>query len=403
MSTEKALSWRQRLVQIRGIALTALALLFLLLSRQMAIGLPDILVAMLLGLLALPSLLFFATRGLAEQWQAPLLTLDLLLDVSLFLVFLVWAGGVSNPLAFYLLLPILLAALSCHWWLAALLVSVSSVTMLAAWSAPHAALPGTAARAMTHMVDPLHALGMWLIFVVLGLVLTVLGASLRREKAGREAWARSRLEIALQRERMYDTAATQAHLAHEINTPLASLIWTIEDLRAQPAQPEQQPLLAQLADCSHRISHALRHGADADAPVSPCSLDQMVHWIGQRIALLNPSLTVTLAQDSPRPPLTDTANWSRILLNLAYNANDAGATRLLIQCQMRDQHWILQVSDNGPACHPDDAARGGMGIGLALVETALTRFRGQLQRLGNGPWTVVTMTLPDREGLQQDD
>lgn len=400
MIPESPLAWRRRLVVARGLAITTFALLFLMLSRTLATGIPDVLATAVLALLGAPSLLFFATAGMDDNWQPRLLWLDLALDTGLFLVFLAIIGGSHNPIAFYLLLPILLAALSSPAWLATAFWLVTCVALAALPADAHISLPGSPVHAMTHNVDPVHALGMWLIFAVLGLVLILLGQGLQREWRQRQTRSGTLLELGLQRERMYELAARQAHLAHEINTPLGTLIWGLEDLQALPPETVRADMdadLAQLSDSARRIADVIKRGPSADLPPAPCPLDRLVQWLASRMSMLAPGMEITLAASSDNPVLDDLENWSRILLNLAYNASDAGATRLVLECSGGETGLILQVSDDGPGHEPARPEGSGLGIGMALIQTALARMAGRLSQHQTAQWTVWKLDIPKKE------
>lgn len=90
--------------------------------------------------------------------------------------------------------------------------------------------------------------------------------------------------------------------------------------------------------------------------------------------------------------LAPASSWQRILLNLGYNASDAGATTLHIACQRQGQDWLLQISDDGP--RHSDSAREGLGIGLALIETTLATLQARIEYRFDKHWTQALILIP---------
>jgi two-component system, sensor histidine kinase RegB len=147
-------TWRRRLVMLRGMLVVTLALAFITAWSHAVSPLPVITVLLWLTLLWLPSLLLTFTGKAPERAQQRWLISELALDVLLFLGFLYQIGGAGNPVIFYLLLPVLVAALSLpvagNLLIAALAVSGYASTSLwqtgpsppsHAWPAGHQQYP----------------------------------------------------------------------------------------------------------------------------------------------------------------------------------------------------------------------------------------------------------------------
>lgn len=377
-------------------AISALALAFLMLSRHLQTPLPDLAMAGYLALLAVPSLWFFATRNVPSRHQGGLLSIDLAADAVLFMALLFYTGGAANPLSFYLLLPITLAALSISLWQALGLWLFAIVALASGRPQSHHALPGSAVDAMTHQVDSTHVIGMWLIFAITGLALVIMGQLLQRQwrdQLSRQAAATS---IALQRERMYDAAARQADLAHEISTPLNSLQWLLQDLQVDSAacetpRPHELARASQLVDSMIDTLRAQKQDSPAADESTFARLAQQTR---QRLSLLYPAVQVTLDGDSALAAPGAADCWQRIFFNLAYNAGDAGATEILLRWQNNAASTVLSCTDNGPAQQQPALAGTHLGIGLALVETSITALGGTLDIVQDGRVTQAIASVP---------
>ncbi|MDF1820769.1 MAG: HAMP domain-containing sensor histidine kinase [Alcanivoracaceae bacterium] len=393
-SLSSALSWRRRMLVIRSVAVSLLAMFYLLSSYPGADH--SLRVIALLTLACVPNLNVWLQGAATERWQSRWLRLELAADVLLFLPLLHALGGADNPVAFYLLVPLLVAALSTPWLHTLALWLVSSVGwgLLLQWRL--APMPGSHHDHLAAGVHPVHSLGMWLIFCLLGLVLVVLGQHIQRQNQAvrrREAVA---LELGLQRERMYQLAARQANLAHEISTPLNSLLWLLDDLEGSDDPAQRADLLERLRQCAQRLNTVVRESGEETAQ-TPASqpLSQYVAQASERSRLLVPALDVTFS--GPEDPLlAGTDCWQRVFLNLFYNACDAGATRIDVRCVHMDGELLMQVADNGPTSEAAATRPGGMGVGLALVETALATREAELELIHGRDWTVARIRIPDR-------
>ncbi|MEE4250421.1 MAG: sensor histidine kinase, partial [Alcanivoracaceae bacterium] len=335
--------WRRRLVMLRGMLVVILAFAFIAAWSHAVSPLPVVTVLAWLTLLWLPSLLLLFTGKADERYQHYWLITELILDVVFFLGFLYQLGGAGNPILFYLLLPVLVAALSLpiagNLLIAVLAVSGYASTSLWQTGHSHHQMHGL------QDISNTHEIGMWLIFVILVLVFSLLGQALQRAIGQSQRQQATALGIALQRERMYQVAADLADRAHELNTPLATLMLITEE---PPSEDYHQ-----LQDDWGQI-HALtqRMAALLKAPASNTSqsqrlLSELVNDLGKNLRILAPTLQVRW-HGPDDIALSQASQWQRILANLGYNACDAGASTLEVRCEKHTEGYYIQVSDDGP-------------------------------------------------------
>lgn len=381
-------TWRRRLVMLRGMLVVILSLAFIAAWSHAVSPLPVVTVVFWLTLLWLPSLLLLATAKAPERHQLRWLTAELVLDVGLFLGFLYQVGGAGNPVIFYLLLPVLVAALSLpiagNLLIAAL--AIAGYASASLWQTGHS----------HHMhglqdISNTHEIGMWLIFVILVLVFSLLGQALQRALDQSQRQQATALGIALQRERMYQIAADLADRAHELNTPLATLMLLTEEPPPQD-DAQLQEEWKQIHALTERMAGLLKTPAN-NAPQGQRLLSELVNDLGKNLRILTPSLQIRWHGPDDLQ-LSQISQWQRVLANLGYNACDAGATALEVRCEKHSDDCYIQISDDGPRQHDQDATRQGMGIGLALVETTLAALGGSLELMFDRQWTVARIHLP---------
>lgn len=345
-----------------------------------------------LAALWLPSVWYWPTRSVSHQRLAQLLTLELAADSLLFLGLMYSLGGSANPLTFYLLVPVLISALSLPLSSGAIItaLNIGGYGVVLYWHQipdQHSGL-----HAMTHELNALHGQGMWLAFSFVAVALTMLGQSLQRAQQMESAQQATELSLALQRERMYQLAGGLADRAHELNTPLSTLLLVLEEIHENSRNnPTLLPLVEQSQGLSERLASILRSDLNTPTEDSAQRLSTLHRELRHALRLLAPTLEISCA-DTLDPLLAPASAWQRILLNLGYNASDAGANVLHIECQQHGAHLIIQISDDGP--RKPGSARQGLGVGLALIETTLASMDGTIEYRFAPRWTQALIKIP---------
>lgn len=333
----------------------------------------------------------------------------LLFDIAVLTWMVGWSGGVENPFSSVFLLPIALSilALSTRWMWATAAASVAGYC-LSAWLAqplPH--VHGVIDDAFN-----LHKLGMVANFVVCSMVVLVFFARLNA------AWRESEREVARLRERfarnegIVALATHAASVAHELNTPLATMTLLVEELAADAGdglRREEYTTLRQLLEaCRDRVRELARPADPADGMgMVGVELERVIEaW-----RLVRP--TVELRRTGVGPAgLVDPAvgHLLQALLNNAADASaQAGSTLVELHLDATDARLRATIRDRGaaadalPALLPGKLFRtskpGGMGIGLALSHATVERLGGtlSLQPATDGSGVVVSFDLPAKQ------
>src|SRR5690606_10784924 len=230
--------WRRRLLILRGMLILVLALVALTTSLQNLDLLTPQQAAIWLTLLWLPSVGYWPTRQLSLPMQSARLTGHLLRASLLFMALIYTFGGAANPLTFYLLIPVMVAGLSLPLVrsVAITTINIGGYGILLYWHAVPSQHSGL--HAITHDMHSLHGQGMWLAFSLIGIILTLLGQALQRARRDEQTQQATALSLALQREKMYQLAGSLADRAHELNTPLSTLLLLLEELQDDAPDPE---------------------------------------------------------------------------------------------------------------------------------------------------------------------
>jgi len=212
-------------------------------------------------------------------------------------------------------------------------------------------------------------------------------------------------------------SASLRGLAHEVKNPLAGLRGAAQLLQRRVAEAELKALAGMV------IAEADRLAALADRLLRRAEAPQRarlnIHAVLERVVALleaEPSpLCVRQDYDPSLPDLHgDADRLQQLLLNLARNAREAGARRLIVRT--RAEHGVrvgervlrtalrLDVVDDGtgvPAAVRDtlfeplvSGRAEGTGLGLALAREIAHEHGGELRHGGGPGATTFTLLLP---------
>ncbi len=196
-----------------------------------------------------------------------------------------------------------------------------------------------------------------------------------------------------------------ANAAHELRTPLTNLQGYLEALRdgVITADRATYESLHEEADRLVRLSRSLDALAEGDAGTSPATLADLdlATSIGAAIELASPALEragLRLATELPArlPARADPDQLAQVLANLLSNAvryTPPGGT-VTVRAERRPGDVLISVLNTGEGIPPEDLdrvferfyrveksrdrARGGAGIGLAIVKQLVEQGGGRV-------------------------
>lgn len=318
---------------------------------------------------------------------------EAVLHLAVDIVVLAWliggSGGAMNPFAPLFLLPIVLSAvaLPVRWVVATALLAGAGYAASALLGTPLPHAHGDGAD-----VFNLHLIGMAVMFVlsaaVLTFFLTRLARALRTSERAlsvlREQFARSEGILAL--------ATHAAAVAHELNTPLATLTLMLEDQvidlpQGSPAHTDARTMAALVDVCRDRVRE-LAAPADPAQGTATTSIGRVV----ERWQLLRPGIALERSgQTDVLADLPIDAGVGHLLMALLNNAADASRQAsdervVLHVCRhagmlsgyVRDYGEGLDDAAFAPAALFRSTKSGGLGVGLALSHATVERLGGAL-------------------------
>ncbi|HET9863714.1 MAG TPA: ATP-binding protein [Steroidobacteraceae bacterium] len=317
-----------------------------------------------------------------------------------------WSGGIENPFSSLFLLPIAMSILvlpgTWVWATATLAIVGYGVSAAVARPLPHV-------HGLMGDVFNLHMAGMLVNFLVSAVVILVF---LARVAA---AWRQREREVASLRERFARNegiivlATHAASVAHELNTPLATLTLMTDDLAERSSGADREELTviqALLAQCRVRVRElAMPAASGTPGLANPVKLESII----DRWQLVRPTIDLRRTGSASGEELVNPA-VGHLLLALLNNAADAGehAGNRAVDLSLDVQGDTLSghIRDYGPGFNqtvpllPGTLFRTskpeGLGIGLALSHATVENLGGELsmQQAPGGQGVAVSFRLP---------
>jgi len=342
---------------------------------------------------------------------------QMLLDIAGLTSLFYFTGGASNPLVWFYLLPLMIAATilprTYTWTMAGVTVACYSALFFFNVQLPHSGMHHDGGFQM-------HVLGMWVGFVVSAVFVAFIIAGLAhglRERDRKLAEARER---ALQDERLVALGTLAAGAAHELGTPLGTMAILTAELEQEystPAHGDLQNKLGilhrQIDRCKEALSvlsaSAGAGRAEAGHRMQVRSyLEEVVsEWQGQRADAV---LKATIDTAAPPSEIIAERTLTQALINVLNNAADASPLDVTLEASWTADTLRLDVSDRGPGLDADMFSRlgrtpvstkpEGMGVGLYLAQATIDRLGGRLSvmnRTHGGTTFEITLPLLRRD------
>jgi two-component system, OmpR family, Ni(II)-sensor and/or redox sensor kinase NrsS len=217
-----------------------------------------------------------------------------------------------------------------------------------------------------------------------------------------------------------------ADAAHELRSPLASLLATVEaTLRLPPSQQQNVPMMLQTVERQGRrlsdliadllLLTSLEHQS-SPKPFQPCCLNDLIGDLTEEFLELATQSDIHLTHKIPASKLYVLGHESqlyRLVSNLIANAIQytPQGGQVIVSLTARDRMAFLTVQDTGIGIAPEQQARifdrfyrvdsdrdrktGGTGLGLAIVQAIMHCHKGHItvkSELGIG--SLFSIRLP---------
>jgi two-component system sensor histidine kinase RegB len=356
------------------------------------------------------------------------LFIQLSFDVLAITAILYFTGGATNPIAWFFLLPLIIAATvlpqSYTWYM--VIFTSGCYTILIGFYEPlpdiqPMTLQGDSTRMVHAMMErhdiELHVFGMWFGFVfsaVLVAYFVVEMANTLRERERRIAEIR---EQSLRNERVIALGTLAAGAAHEMGTPLGTMAILIREIEKDGDAAIHQDLLGkmkilreQVDRCKKALSVMSASAGEIRAEaghIMPLDsyLDATVDsWRQQR---LNTPVDYRKTGPIPAPFILAELTLTHALINILNNAAEVSPQGIELSVRWDHERARLKIMDRGPGIAPTVSERlgkapvsstkeHGLGVGLFLAFATIERLGGSIEmtpRPEGGTCTHVVLPL----------
>lgn len=336
----------------------------------------------------------------------------LLTDIVFFSMLLYLSGGATNPFISYYLIPISICAIALPVYFTATITftAMTAYSLLLFYHVPLVALTPHHGTAMG--IDNLHIMGMWANFALSAAIITYFITQMANTLKQQQQQIIDQREAQLQDEQLLAVGTLAAGTAHELGTPLNTMKLTIDEMLSDPQTDHYSDLHVlneQIDQCRNtlkQLQSTAEQSASKDFPTQ--SLRSYFDFLLERWQLMRPNLKATISyQESTEsmPNLKFHPTVAQSILNLLNNAADASPEDVAVEISWTQNKLLVQIRDKGNGIDPktiDNFAKpfssdkaDGLGLGLFLSHTTITRFGGtvSLQEVTEGG-TLTCITLP---------
>ncbi len=365
---------------------------------------------------------------LQKSW--PITTFEffcqLVFDILGLSALLYLSGGASNPFVSYYLVPITISAALLPWrftWTISTL-SLLLYTLLLYYFipldelAPHS-IAHTQHSSGHHLAHDgsinLHILGMWLNFAISAILITYFVVKMAQALRDQNELINTVKEERLRDEQILTIATLAAGTAHEMGTPLSTLMVLLSDMKDEYADNENlhkdiTTLLQQVSLCKSTLKKLVSTAnMQQHTETQTVSVSDFIHTIIDQWKIIRPEVTLdlTITTQASAPNIKTDATLGPAVLNLLNNAADASPENIAIELSWSQQTWQLEIRDYGsgiPAEMIDQLGQAfittkgkGLGIGLTISHASISRLGGTIKLYNHQDGgTLTTIVLPIR-------
>lgn len=327
----------------------------------------------------------------------------LVFDVVVLILLLINTGGASNPLISYLLVLLAVTATllpkSYVNTFAVSSIAIYTFFILADLQNDHQSGMDTMGQEMSFQ---LHLVGMWVIFVVSAILISVFITRMASTIKVREATLAQAREKEIRNEQLVAIGTLAAGTAHALGTPLSTMAVLlteldrskIDELNMGEVKEDISLLKDQVTRCKNSLGELTRYyNKDGGETEKPVTLPNFVGEIQDYIINIHPSANVHFQYD-PNDSLILVSDLSlkHALINIIENSIKAANKKVLVRIAAAGaaaEQLEIAISDDGPGIPAEVLEKVGepfisvrkesMGIGIFLANAAIQKLNGTIE------------------------
>ena len=345
----------------------------------------------------------------------------LLVDVIFLVILLMNTGGISNPLISYLLVLLAVCATLLprgfvySFAIGSMIIYTSF--LLLDLTVEHDMGMGSESEERTFQ---LHLVGMWVIFVVSAILITVAITRMAQAIQIREINLAKARENELRNEQLVAIGTLAAGTAHALGTPLSTMavllteldMMDAETLQKTPIKDDISLLKQQVTRCKHSLNQLIRYyNKDSHEQAENMALGDFINDIRDYIVNIHPTATISFSSNCPNTLLVaSNLSLRHAVINIVENAIKAATHEVSVVSSLADgkpRSLKISVRDDGPGIPQEVMEHVGepfislrkesMGLGIFLANAAVQRLHGSIEMFNlkeGGALTEIWLPLP---------
>jgi len=341
---------------------------------------------------------------------------QLLLDVVFLVVLLIYTGGASNPLISYLLVLLAVAAtlLSRSYVNSFALGGIVIYTffLLLDLTADH---DGN----QEQMSFQLHLVGMWVIFLVSSILITVFISRMATEIRERELHLAQAREKELRNEQLVAIGTLAAGTAHALGTPLSTMSVLVteldkkseEELKNTNIKDDISLLRQQITRCKDSLRQLIRfYHKENENKKEATQLTEFVKDIEDYVVNIHPTASITFEiRGDGNPDISSDPSFKHAVINIIENGIKASRSKVAVLLKVvavEPPQIEISITDDGPGIPLEilenmgepfkPSRKDSMGLGIFLANAAIQRLGGTIEMFNlksGGALTLIRLPL----------
>ncbi|GJM12686.1 MAG: two-component sensor histidine kinase [Pseudohongiella sp.] len=411
----------QRLLLLRTFVTLTSAVAVIVLQQSSNLDIPVEFIIYLIAAILLSVLVGYKRLGASKLISNFELFCHILVDVLFLIVLLLNTGGASNPLISYLLVLLALTATLLPqvyvniFSIGAILVYTSF--LLLDLTSDHGMAMSPENEVMTFQ---LHLVGMWVIFLVSAILISVLITRMANAIKIRELNLAEAREHELRNEQLVAIGTLSAGTAHALGTPLSTMAVLLteldnldaEELKATDIKSDISLLRQQVTRCKNSLTQLIRYyNKDNPEEIEKVSLRNFAEDIQDYIVNIHPASAIQFhIDDRSDSVVTSNLSVKHAVINIIENAIKASRNRVDVSFTINDDipsKFEISVKDDGPGIPNDVMEKLGepfisrrkesMGLGIFLANAAIERLGGSIEMTNmkeGGAHSIIRLPQP---------
>jgi len=346
----------------------------------------------------------------------------ILLDVAFLIILLLNTGGIGNPLISYLLV---LLAVSATLLPRAFVNTFAVGSILLYTFFLFLELTADAEMGNGETTFQLHLMGMWVIFLVSAILISVFITRMASAIQVRELNLAEARETEMRNEQLVAIGTLAAGTAHALGTPLSTMAVLLteldklspEELKDNDIKDDISILKQQVTRCKHSLTQLTRYyNKDSAEKEETQLLPKFVNDIQDYIINIHPTASVRfLIENAKDLKVASSLSIRHALINIIENGIKASKTHVEVKfkiTQAATTYFEVAVKDDGPGIPTKIMENMGepfisirkesMGLGIFLANAAVQRLGGSIEMFNlksGGALTLIKLPMPDSRSL----